>query len=81
MVLLDIEIFKVFTQDKVRCSALFSRSLAFQFPVALIIFSRNRVQLRLSVIEDVVEVFKLLSQHRVQRRLEDLVEVFHSVSW
>ena len=60
VVLLDIEIFKVFTQDKVRCSALFRRSLTFQFPMALMILSQNRIQRRL---EDLVEVFNAFSHY------------------
>ena len=45
MVPLDMEVFKVFTQDSASHCLLSSRSLAFQFPVAVFkIFSQARVQ-------------------------------------
>ena len=85
VVLLDIEIFKVFTHEMVRCSALFSISLTLQFPVAPKIFSQIRVQRRLQdlvglqgfppntgfngVLENLVEVFKAVSLDKVRRRL------------
>ena len=42
-----LEVFKVFTQDVVRCSALMSRPLTFQLVAANNIFSQNRVSQRL----------------------------------
>ena len=68
VVFLAMEVFNLFTQHSVPCSRLSSRSLTFQFPVAIDNFPQDRVSRRFAVMDDLVEVFIIFFQMRVQLR-------------